>query len=229
MQRFDLVKQSMYDSTTVFYPESLLQVPKKCDFIPIEDTTVLQSVNNALDQVEQFRTLLRENIHKLKNESLSYKKKLDELQFKVSQASELLDGKNLSRAKMLLKVDCEFLRRTLPLKKTIPNQEDDTSTCHRELYKESVDALKTIIAGGNNRGAQLQSSGYFNDYADYLIPPSINQSNRYNASGFRSNEIDEGTELKKLTDLNAILCHQEMIESIENTQLKLQQIGLHSY
>ena len=46
---------------------------------------------------------------------MDYKKRLDVLQFKVNQASELLDGKNLSRAKMLLKVDCEFLRRTLPI------------------------------------------------------------------------------------------------------------------
>ena len=43
MQRFDLVKQALWDgdSTTVFYPEQLLQIPKRCDFIPIEDATVL--------------------------------------------------------------------------------------------------------------------------------------------------------------------------------------------
>lgn len=30
---------------------------------------------------------------------------------------------------------------------------------------------------------------------------------QYNASGYRSNEIDEGTELNKLTAINAIACH----------------------
>ena len=153
MQRFDLVKQALWDgdSATVFYPEQLLQVPKKCDFIPIEDATVLQSVNHALDEVEQFRTLLRESIQKLKNESLSYKKKLDALQFKVNQATELLDGKSISRAKMLLKVDCEFLRRTLPMAKSIPHDEEDSLTTHRQLYKESVDALRSV-AGGDSHG-----------------------------------------------------------------------------
>lgn len=152
---------------------------------------------------------------------MDYKKRLDTLQFKVNQASELLDGKNLSRAKMLLKVDCEFLRRTLPIKKTIPSEEEDIETTHRQLYKESVDALKAVTMGKSS-GGQLQNSAYFDDYADHLMPTSINQSSRYNAGGYRSNEVDESAELKKLTDLNAILCHQQMIESIENTQLKLQ-------
>ena len=151
MQRFDLVKQALWDgdSATVFYPEHMLQVPKKCDFIPIEDATVAQSVNNALDQVESFRTLLRESIQKLKNESLQYKKKLDSLQFKVSQATELLDGKSISRAKMLLKVDCEFLRRTLPMQKAIPNDDEEEGVTHRQIYKESVDALKSVAIGSS--------------------------------------------------------------------------------
>ena len=153
MQRFDLVKQALWDgdSATVFYPERMLKIPKKCDFIPIEDPTVLQSVNNALDQVEQFRTLLRESIQKLKNESLQYKKKLSEFQFKVNQATELLDGKSISRAKMLLKVDCEFLRRTLPMSRAMPNESDSLGeTTHRQLYKESVEALKAISFANNS-------------------------------------------------------------------------------
>ena len=129
---------------------------------------------------------------------------------------------------MLLKVDCEFLRRTLLMQKAVPHEEDEEGkiTTHRQIFKESVDALKSVAIGSS--GNQL-NSGYFNDYQDQLIPPSVNQSGRYNVSGYRSNEIDESAELRKLNDLNAILCHQQMIESIENTQLKLQQIGLHSY
>ena len=95
--------------------------------------------------------MLRESIQKLKNESSQYKKKLSEFQFKVNQATELLDGKSISRAKMLLKVDCEFLRRTLPMSRAMPNESDMLgATTHRQLYKESVDALKAVSFVNNS-------------------------------------------------------------------------------
>ena len=43
----------------------------------------------------------------------------------------------------------------------------------------------------------------------------------YNPGGYRSNEIDEGSELNKLTAINAIACHQGLVESLETTQFKL--------
>ena len=48
------------------------------------------------------------------------------------------------------------------------------------------------------------------------------RSSPYNPGGYKSNEIDEGSELNKLTAINVIACHQGLIESIETTQLKLQ-------
>ena len=53
---------------------------------------------------------------------------------------ELIDGKNVSRAKMLLKVDCEFLRRTISM-----TARDDL----KHIYGESIDALKML--GYQNR------------------------------------------------------------------------------
>ena len=41
-------------------------------------------------------------------------------QTRVHQAIDLIDGKNISRAKIVLKVDLEYLRRTLPLKDITP-------------------------------------------------------------------------------------------------------------
>ena len=46
--------------------------------------------------------------------------------------------------------------------------------------------------------------------------------NPYRAQGYKSNELDENQELNKLGALNAITCHQRAIESLENTQIKLQ-------
>ena len=43
----------------------------------------------------------------------------------------------------------------------------------------------------------------------------------YNQTGYRSNEIDENSELNKITAVNAIVCHQNLIETLETTQIKL--------
>jgi len=55
-----------------------------------------------------------------------------------------------------------------------------------------------------------------------------NNNGSFNMTGYRSNERDEGTELSKLTVYNAISCHQKLIEDLETSQLKLQQLCLHS-
>ena len=47
----------------------------------------------------------------MESETTEAKRQLLHFQNRVRQAIELIDGKNVSRAKMLLKVDCEFLRR----------------------------------------------------------------------------------------------------------------------
>ena len=58
----------------------------------------------------------------------------------------------------------------------------------------------------------------------------MNRANNgsFNMNGYRSNEQDEGTELSKLTVYNAISCHKKLIEDLETSQLKLQQLCLHS-
>ena len=114
-----MIKQTLIDgdSSTCFYQDSMLTVPKKCEFIPIEDLTVISVVNNALDQTNQLRTLMRKKLQQREDELENYKKKFQDLQDKVNQAAALLDGKNTSRAKVLLKVNCEFLRKALPVQK----------------------------------------------------------------------------------------------------------------
>ena len=54
--------------------------------------------------------------------------------------AKLIDGKNVSRAKMLLKVDCEFLRRSLPTS----GNDDPFVEDARQLYAESVEAMKMV-------------------------------------------------------------------------------------
>ena len=63
-------------------------------------------------------------------------KQFEQLKQKVKEATNLLDGKIISRAKMLLKVDTEFLRRSLSNSQETQN--------FKKTYKDSIDALKLV-------------------------------------------------------------------------------------
>ena len=165
----------------------------------------------------------------------------------MRQAIDLIEGKNISRAKILLKVDGEFLRRALPMqaisghslsghgRSSSPDPVD-----FKILYTESVDAMKMLsqqrkgqVTGLMTHGSAF-SGGAVDDLNDLMSfnehdsksSMAAGRSSPYNPGGYKSNEIDEGSELNKLTALNVIACHQGLIESIETTQLKLQQLGL---
>jgi hypothetical protein len=51
LARFDMMKQSLWDedSSTCFYSEKMLHVPKKMKFIPVADTKVHSALSNGLD------------------------------------------------------------------------------------------------------------------------------------------------------------------------------------
>ena len=51
LARFDMMKQSLWDedSSTCFYSEKLMQVPKKMKYIPIEDNKVHTALTSGLD------------------------------------------------------------------------------------------------------------------------------------------------------------------------------------
>ena len=57
--------------------------------------------------------MFRDRMDQLYRDSALSKKKLTQYQERVRSAIELIDGKNISRAKTLLKVDGEYIRRTL--------------------------------------------------------------------------------------------------------------------
>lgn len=116
-----------------------MSIPKSFDFIPIEAPGMTDAVNDALDKADELRQMFRETIQKLKDEASEAKRQLSAHQEKVHQAIELIDGKNINRAKMLLKVDGEFLRRTLPSK---PSQRED----FKLVYAESVEAMKMMTS-----------------------------------------------------------------------------------
>ena len=139
MQRFDVLKQGLWDgdSSTIFIPERLMQVPKSFDFIPMEDEGVSAAVKDALDQVDDLRTMFRDTLTNLKSEANDSKKKLTDYKARVNQAIELINGQSISRAKTLLKVDTEFLRRTLP---SALNQFEDS----RQTYADCIEALRLI-------------------------------------------------------------------------------------
>lgn len=79
---------------------------------------VSEAVKNALDKADELRKMFRDSLQLLKNDASDTKNKLTAYKSRVSSAVELIDGRTVSRAKTLLKVDNEFLRRTLP-----PNSE----------------------------------------------------------------------------------------------------------
>jgi len=99
---------------------------------------------------------------------------------------ELIDGKNVSRAKMLLKVDSEFLRRTLPLSQECYGED------LKQLYVESIDAMKMLSF--QKQGTSLQNSTAEMKLLGLQSHDSkklVHDENSYSASGYRSNEIDE--------------------------------------
>lgn len=158
-------------------------------------------------------------MQKLKNESHEAKRQLAMYQTRVRQAIDLIDGKNISRAKMLLKVDGEFLRRTLSMTtqmKGIGNSNADYDC--KQIFSESVDAMKmlsfqvrqgqgqpsaNIISHHSSISAEMDLLGFGSlQQQQHQATSSFNNDNLamagYAASGYRSNEIDEGTELNKL-------------------------------
>ena len=86
MQRFDVLKQGLWDgdSSTIFIPERLMQVPKSFDFIPMEDEGVSAAVKDALDQVDDLRTMFRDTLTNLKSEANDSKKKLTDYKARVN-------------------------------------------------------------------------------------------------------------------------------------------------
>ena len=69
-----------------------------------------------------------------------------------------------------------------------------------------------------------------NEIIDQHHPgPGHNSTNTgFSKGGYRSNEQDENDELARLTTQNAVGCHQKLIEELDLTQIKLQQLGLQS-
>ena len=61
MQRFDVLKQGLWDgdSSTIFFPEKLMRIPKSFDFIPMGDSGITQAVNDALDKADDLRQMIR--------------------------------------------------------------------------------------------------------------------------------------------------------------------------
>lgn len=86
MQRFDVLKQGLWDgdSSTIFIPERLMQVPKSFDFIPMEDEGVSAAVKDALDQVDDLRAMFRDTLTNLKSEANDSKKMLTHYKARVN-------------------------------------------------------------------------------------------------------------------------------------------------
>lgn len=187
-----------------------MAVPKHFDFIPIDANGVTEAVNDALDKADELRHMFRDTISKLKGDAVEAKRKLAVYQEKVHQAIELIDGRNINRAKMLLKVDCEFLRRSLPAKN--PSMKDD----YKSVYGESIEAMKMLTSKSQLVQGRMEEMNLMELQHEDVGRHMLNPSNRllngaqstYSASGYRSNEIDECAELNKLNALNAIVCHQ---------------------
>ena len=119
-----------------------MQVPKAFDFIPMDDQGVSDAVKNALDKADELRRMFRDSITVLKSESTEAKKKLASYQSRIGSAIELIDGRTMSRAKTLLKVDNEFLRRTLPIG---PDDMDDAfDNGPKQKYADCIEAMKMI-------------------------------------------------------------------------------------
>ena len=56
-----MLKQGLWDgdSSTIFFPEKLMRVPKSFDFIPMGDAGITQAVNDALDKADDLRQMIR--------------------------------------------------------------------------------------------------------------------------------------------------------------------------
>jgi len=58
--------------------------------------------------------MFRKTCARLHQDTCEAKRKLSNYKEKVQSAVEVMNGKTVSRAKTLLKVDTEYLRRTIP-------------------------------------------------------------------------------------------------------------------
>ena len=75
----------------------------------------------------------------------------------MKSALDLIDGKNISRAKMLLKVDCEFLRRVLPSEKLYESrQANNNNKNEMSVMSDRVD-LNAIFTNAPIRTHYAQS------------------------------------------------------------------------
>lgn len=61
MRRFDVLKQGLWDgdSSTIFFQDKLMDIPKHYDFIPMESPGVMEAVNEALDKADELKTIFR--------------------------------------------------------------------------------------------------------------------------------------------------------------------------
>ena len=66
-------------------------------------------------------------------------------------------------------------------------------------YGDSIEAMKMMTSK-----KPMKNNAFNSNMMDFH---DESRGGRYSASGYRSNEIDEGAELNKLNALNAIVCH----------------------
>ena len=110
IQRLDMIKQSLWDvdSSTCFYSNDILSIPKTFEFIPIEDSEVSKALTKGLDQIEHIRVLFKDSLDKKNKELETCRKERQRFADRYNLIKKSLDNvlhKTLPRCKILIKFD----------------------------------------------------------------------------------------------------------------------------
>jgi len=156
--------------------------------------------------------MFRDTLNFLKKDAVDARQQLSSFQTKVQAAIGLIDGSKMSRAKALLKVDNEYLRRTLPL-----GSDCALEDC-RQVYAESVEAMKMLsLQQKKATNYDFVQADEINENGFSVYRPQKGKLEHFSQSGYRSNEADECQELAKISAHNAVACHESLIEELETT------------
>ena len=84
----------------------------------------------------------------------------------MKSALDLIDGKNISKAKMLLKVDCEFLRRVLPSETLYESRQGAANNNKSEMSvlsdKDDLNAIFTNAPIRTHYAQSIESMQHLN-------------------------------------------------------------------